>query len=55
MKTDFAEMIRSVSILAYGVFSASYVLSDRSTDFESIVAIGLFLILNRLEFTRDSL
>ena len=53
MKIMLAELIRSAAILAYGVYSASFVLSGRATDFESIVAIGLFLILTRLEFNRD--
>lgn len=53
MKTVLAELVRSAAILAYGVFSASFVLSGRASDFESIVAIGLFLILTRLEFTND--
>lgn len=53
MKFVFFEMIQSLAILAYGVFSASFVLSGRATDFESIVAVGLFLILTRLEFNRD--
>lgn len=53
MKTNFFDIVHNLAILAYGIYVASFVLSDKTTDFEAIVAISLFLIVNRLEAIRD--